>query len=136
MRLVDADEQRALGLQALRRPVLFSELIGRSGLSRCSWGRATAWKSTCVAKATNPQVVVRQTRLVSSTVTVVGEVAQSVRMPLTAGRERLLDALAAAGGVRQPVGKVMLPLSRARDFHGLPLELIIRDPIGNERSWG
>jgi len=47
-------------------------------------------------KANQPEVVVRQTRNVSAAVTVVGEVAQSQRMPLTAGRERLLDALAAA----------------------------------------
>ncbi len=82
-------------------------------------------------KANQPEVVVRQTRNVSSTVAVVGEVAQSVRMPLTAGRERLLDALAAAGGVRQPVHKMTLQLTRGRDFHGLPLDLIIRDPRQN-----
>jgi polysaccharide export outer membrane protein len=52
-------------------------------------------------------------------------------MPLTAARERLLDALAAAGGTRQPVGKVTLQLSRGGDFHGLPLDLIIRDSRQN-----
>lgn len=82
-------------------------------------------------KANQPEVVVRQTRNVSAAVTVVGEVAQSLRMPLTAGRERLLDALAAAGGVRQPVHKMSLQLTRGRDFHALPLDLIIRDPRQN-----
>lgn len=82
-------------------------------------------------KANQPEVVVRQTRNVSAAVTVVGEVAQSQRMPLTAGRERLLDALAAAGGVRQPVHKMSLQLTRGRDFHALPLDLIIRDPRQN-----
>ena len=54
------------------------------------------------AKANQPEVVVRLTRNTSSTVTIVGEVTNSLRMPLTPGGERVLDALAAAGGVRQP----------------------------------
>lgn len=45
-----------------------------------------------MGKANQPQVLVRVTRNATSNVTVVGEVAQSVRMPLTAKGERLLDA--------------------------------------------
>jgi polysaccharide export outer membrane protein len=82
-------------------------------------------------KANQPEVLVRLTRNVSSTVTVVGEVASSVRMPLTAGGERLLDALAAAGGVRQPVSKMTLQITRGNQFYALPLDLVIRDPRQN-----
>jgi polysaccharide biosynthesis/export protein len=82
-------------------------------------------------KANGPEVMVRITRNVSSTVTVVGEVGQSLRMPLTPGGERLLDALAAAGGVRQPVGKVTLQVTRGERFEAMPLELVIRDPRQN-----
>jgi polysaccharide export outer membrane protein len=64
-------------------------------------------------------------------VTVVGEVATNVRLPLTAGGERLLDALAAAGGVRQPVSKMSLQITRAGQYQTLPLDLIIRDPQQN-----
>lgn len=49
-------------------------------------------------KANQPQVMVRVTRNSTSTVTVVGEVNVSSRMPLTARGERLLDALATSGG--------------------------------------
>ena len=82
-------------------------------------------------KANQPQVLVRVIRNVSSNVTVVGEVTSSTRMPLTARGERLLDALAAAGGVRQPVTKMTLQVTRGEQVQSMPLDLIIRDPKQN-----
>lgn len=82
-------------------------------------------------KANQPQVMVRVTRNATSNVTVVGEVAQSMRMPLTAKGERLLDALASAGGVRQPVSKMTLQLSRNGKVVAMPLDSIIQDPKQN-----
>lgn len=82
-------------------------------------------------KANQPQVLVRVIRNATSNVTVVGEVAQSARIPLTAGGERLLDALAAAGGVRQPVGKISLQVTRGPQVQALALDTIIRDPKQN-----
>lgn len=82
-------------------------------------------------KANQPEALVRVTRNTSATVTVVGEVAASTRMPLTASGERLLDALAAAGGTRAPVNKVTLQITRGQQFHSLPLEQVIRDPAQN-----
>ena len=82
-------------------------------------------------KANQPEVMVRVLKSTSSTVTVVGEVNSSTRLQLTAGGERLLDALAAAGGVRQPVNKMTLQVTRGKQFQSLPLELIIRDPDQN-----
>ena len=82
-------------------------------------------------KANQPEALVRFTRGGSSTVTVVGEVASSVRFPLTPARERLLDALAAAGGVRQPVNRMTLQVTRGTDHPSMPLDLVIRDPKQN-----
>lgn len=82
-------------------------------------------------KANQPEVLIRVTRNVSSMVTVVGEVVNSLRLPLTAGGERLLDALAAAGGVRQPVTKMTLQVTRGAQAYSLPLDLVIRDPRQN-----
>jgi len=82
-------------------------------------------------KANQPEVVVRVVRSVAATVTVVGEVSTSIRMPLTAGGERLLDALAAAGGVRQPVSKMTLQVTRGDRCFSMPLDQIIRDPRQN-----
>jgi len=83
--------------------------------------------------AHQPQVIVRFAQNANATVTVVGEVSSSVRMPLTPRGERLLDALAAAGGVRQPVGKMTVQLTRAGRTAALPLERVIREPEQNVR---
>ena len=85
------------------------------------------------AKANHPEVLVRVTRNASSVVTVVGEVNASLRMPLTAGGERLLDALALAGGTRNPVNKTTIQVTRGDHFWLLPLDRIIRDPKQNVR---
>ena len=82
-------------------------------------------------KANQPQVIVRLARNASSSVTVVGEVSRSSLVPLTPRGERLLDALAEAGGVRQPVGKMSVQVTRGDLVASLPLETIIRDPRQN-----
>ena len=82
-------------------------------------------------KANQPEVFVRLTKNVSSNVTIVGEVTNSIRMPLTPGGERLLDALAAAGGVRQPVNKMTIQLTRGDSVFAMPLDTVIRDPKQN-----
>lgn len=82
-------------------------------------------------KANQPQVLVRMTRNVTSNVTVVGEVMQNALMPLTAKGERLLDAVAMAGGVKQPVNKVTLQLTRDNAVHTMPLDSVIQDPGQN-----
>lgn len=84
-------------------------------------------------KAHRPEALVRVVRKESSTVTVVGEVQQSTRMPLMSGNERLLDAIAAAGGARQPVHKSVVQVTRHDSFHGMPLDQVIRDPRQNVR---
>lgn len=82
-------------------------------------------------KANKPQILVRVARNNSSNATVVGEVTNSVLMPLTPKRERLLDALAASGGVKQPVNRVAIQLSRADVTASMALDTIIRDPRQN-----
>ena len=82
-------------------------------------------------KANQPQVFVRVVRNVSATVTVVGEVASSVIVPLTARGERLLDALAAAGGSRQPVDRMTIQVTRGGAVQSMPLGQVIRMPTEN-----
>ena len=82
-------------------------------------------------KANQPQVLVRVLRNATSNATVVGEVATSMRLPLTPKGERLLDAIAAAGGVRQPIGKITVQVSRDGKVFSMPLESVIQDPLQN-----
>jgi polysaccharide export outer membrane protein len=88
-------------------------------------------KRRLLGKANQPEVLVLLARNLSSTVTVVGEVTTSTRVPLTSAHERLLDALALAAGVRQPINKTTIQITRGEDVHSLPLETIIRDPKQN-----
>jgi polysaccharide export outer membrane protein len=83
------------------------------------------------AQANRPQVLVRIARPASQDVSVVGEVASSVRMPLTARGERVLDAIAAAGGVKMPVEKATLQLARGGEVRRVGLETVIREPRQN-----
>jgi polysaccharide export outer membrane protein len=89
---------------------------------------ADAIAQNLAGKANHPQVIVRLVKNASSYVTVVGEVSNSMRVPLTPHGERLLDALAAAGGVRQPVQKMTIQVARGGVVRSLPLDAIIKDP--------
>ncbi|NJM51431.1 MAG: polysaccharide export protein [Sphingomonadales bacterium] len=84
-------------------------------------------------KAHDPQAVVRLVQNEARDVTIIGEVASSKRMPLSARGERLLDALASAGGPREPVGKTTVQLARSNVVATMPLEQIVRDPSENIR---
>lgn len=90
-------------------------------------------RTRLLGKAHDPQVIVRRSRNAATNVTVVGEVVNSGRMPLTAKGERLLDALANAGGVRQPVGKMTIQVTRGDHVGIMPLEAVIKDPRQNIR---
>lgn len=84
-----------------------------------------------LGKANQPRVLVRVTHNVSAHVTVVGDVKQSLRMPLSAGGERLLDAVAAAGGVTQGGENITLQMMRGGTVASLPLDTVIRQPSEN-----
>ena len=84
-------------------------------------------------KANQPEALVRLARNMSSNITVVGEVTNSMRIPITPVNEKLLDVLAAAAGVRQPVNKMTIQITRGNNVYALPLETIIRDPRQNVR---
>jgi polysaccharide export outer membrane protein len=82
-------------------------------------------------RANRPQVLVRLIVNNTAYVTVVGDVTNSVRMPLTPRGEHLLDALAVAGGTKDPVDKINLQVTRGSDVYSMPLDTVIRDPRQN-----
>lgn len=83
--------------------------------------------------AHQPQAIVRLARNANANVTVVGDVVNSARVPLTPKGERLLDVLASVGGVRQPVGKMTVQVTRGPQLASMALESVIRDPAQNIR---
>jgi polysaccharide biosynthesis/export protein len=84
-------------------------------------------------KAHQPQAIVRIAENANRTVTVVGEVTRSARVPLGPQGERLLDVIASVGGTRQPVLKTTIQIARNSQLVSMPLESVIRDPRQNVR---
>lgn len=82
-------------------------------------------------KANNPSAVVRIAKNNSADVTIVGEVTNSTRMPLTGKSERVLDAIAAAGGTKHPSSRVSIQLNRRGQSVEMPFDAIIKDPYQN-----
>ena len=82
-------------------------------------------------KAHLPQVAVRLLRNQSANVSIVGEVNQSTRMPLTPKGERILDAIAAGGGTKAPAEKTALQISRDGQVYLMPMSAVIGDPRQN-----
>jgi len=82
-------------------------------------------------KAHLPQVAVRLLRNLSANVSVVGEVANSTRMPLTPKGETILDAIAAAGGTKQQSDKMTIQVSRGGQVYSMPFSAVINDPRQN-----
>jgi len=136
-------DPRTGGASGARATVLPEQMIGIDGMVNVPFagrilaaGRTPAEVEGDIVQrlgrmAHQPQALVRVTRNVTHTVTVVGEVPQSVRMPLTPRGERVLDALAAAGGVRQPVSRMSLQLTRDAQVLAMPLDALIADPRQN-----
>lgn len=109
--------------------VPFAGRIGASG--RTPQEIARDIDNRLAGKAHLPQTIVRVSRNATRDVTVVGDVTSSMRVPLTARGERLLDVLATAGGVRQPVGKMTIQITRGNRSAAMPLETVILDPHEN-----
>lgn len=82
-------------------------------------------------KANAPQAQVRLIRNDATTVTVVGEVNQSGRLPLTPRGERLLDVLAQSGGVKPPVNLTTIQVTRDGRSFRLPLSAVIERSENN-----
>jgi polysaccharide export outer membrane protein len=81
-------------------------------------------------KANKPQVMVHL-RNASNTVTVVGELTGGARVPLSIRGDRLLDVLAAAGGIRAPVHEAQVQLTRGDSTVAVPLQKVLRESREN-----
>lgn len=82
-------------------------------------------------KAIQPQVLVNVIRSVSNTVTVTGEVANGARVPLSVKGDRVMDVIAAAGGIRAPVNETYVQLSRGSVTARVAMTRVTSDPKEN-----
>ncbi|MFN4016087.1 MAG: polysaccharide biosynthesis/export family protein [Reyranella sp.] len=83
------------------------------------------------SQTVRPQVVVSIAGNVSNTISVGGEVNRSGLMPLTLRGERLLDAVAWAGGPKQSAIQMDLRLMRAKQTFSVPLTQIMSNAEDN-----
>jgi polysaccharide export outer membrane protein len=82
-------------------------------------------------KAIEPQALVTLTKNISNTVTVTGEVTAGARIPLSLRGDRLLDIIAAAGGIRAPARESFVDLSRGGRTVRVPFQALLTDPKEN-----
>jgi polysaccharide export outer membrane protein len=82
-------------------------------------------------KAVEPQAVVTVVRSIQNTVSVGGEVANGSRVPLSIRGDRILDVIAAGGGVRAPVNEAVVRLTRQGRTVSVPFSAIVQNPEEN-----
>ena len=82
-------------------------------------------------KAHLPQAIVRIARNATSNVTVLGDVKNPQRVPLTPRGERLLDVIAEAGGTSQPLDRMTIELTRGNLVERMAARDLVREPIQN-----
>jgi len=78
-----------------------------------------------------PQAMVRIAHNATADVTVLGDVKSPQRVPLTPKGERLLDAIAEAGGTSQPVDRMTIEVNRAGVVQRMAARDVTRDPRQN-----
>jgi len=99
-------------------------------------GRTTAEvqaeiETALTGKAIQPQAIVSVISPTSSSVTVTGDVVTSKRVPLSLKGDRILDAIAAAGGPRFPAYETFVSLTRGKTTATVLLAKLIADPSQN-----
>lgn len=82
-------------------------------------------------KAIQPQILVTLSRPISSAVAVTGEVAAGGRIPLSNKGDRILEVIAAAGGIRAPVNETEIRLTRGSRTLAVPMITIVNNPREN-----
>jgi polysaccharide export outer membrane protein len=82
-------------------------------------------------KAIEPQVVVTISKNLSNTVSVGGEVTAGARIALSTKGDRILDVIAAAGGIRVPASDAFIQLTRGRRTVSVAYNAILEHPEEN-----
>lgn len=89
--------------------------------------------SSLNGKAVMPQALVTVQQTTANAVTVTGEVAGGARVPLSPAGDRILDVIAAAGGLSAGVNESVVYLTRRGTTLHLPFEIIVQSSRENVR---
>lgn len=88
---------------------------------------AAAVRRALVGKVGNPQVVISMAENSYNTVTVLGEVRQPGRAPLSTNANRIVDIIANRGGVSRPAEDVRVVIKRNDETFSAPLSVVMSD---------
>lgn len=92
-----------------------------------------AIRRALVGKVANPQVLVSLSDNVFNTVTVLGDIKDPGRAPLSANRDRLVDVIAARGGPARNSDDVVVRILRGSTTVSAPLSLVLSSHEENIR---
>lgn len=87
--------------------------------------------SSLKGKAIEPQAVVTITKNRNNTITVTGEVTNGMLLPVSVKGDRVLDVVAAAGGLRAPGHEVFVRLTRGEKSANVPFNTLLADAREN-----
>lgn len=82
-------------------------------------------------KAIEPQVLVTISKSIGNTATVLGEVTNGARVPLSLRGDRILDVIAGAGGIKAPSHETFVTLQRGGRSVSVPMQRLIANPAEN-----
>lgn len=82
-------------------------------------------------RAAEPQALVTVTRSASHAVTVTGDVTTGARVPLSPRGDRILDVIAAAGGIRAPMHEAFISITRDGKTLSVPMQVLLSSPTEN-----
>ena len=114
--------------------VPFAGPVRVSGLTTTEAGAAI--RRALIGRVGNPQVSVTRTTNVSNAVTVLGEVRQPGRAPLSTNADTILDVIAAAGGSSRPSQDVEVQIRRGDQTFTAPLTAVTTRFAENVRLQG
>ena len=94
---------------------------------------SAAVRRALIGKVGNPQVIVTLTGNTSNAVTVLGEVRNPGRQPLSSNSDRILDVIAAAGGSSRSVYDVTVRIQRGGQTFSAPMSIVTTEFNENVR---
>lgn len=111
--------------------VPFAGPVRVAGLTTTEAGGAI--RRALIGRVGNPQVSVTLAQNASNTVTVLGEVKQPGRAPLSVNADTLLDVIAAAGGTSRPVQDIQVQIRRDGQTYSAPMTAVTTEFAENVR---
>ncbi|MEN5147147.1 polysaccharide biosynthesis/export family protein [Brevundimonas diminuta] len=112
-------------------PVPFAGNVSVQGLTPAQ--ASAAVRRALIGKVANPQVIVTVAGNTSNAVTVLGEVRNPGRQPLSANHDRILDVLAAAGGSSRSIYDVNVQIQREGRTYVAPMAIVTTEFNENVR---